>query len=1630
MEHRTGGVLRSVRAGRVLVGMAAWGVAGSLVVAALLPLTIMGGPTRAAGGVDPAPTWQVGDAALAGQLTDRPALPGTLGAVGYEFGEGYSGEVTAEGGQVIAGEAVEGDAARDGVLRVLEGDTLAGSAAAWNAAPDPAASDVGADVGSDAEVGPELRSPTRVPATVVVQGRAGAAGDAALGGALQVSSRPATQTGAAQARWQIVNASADSVNFNGGPSTIEAGTADSLVSGADPAQVQVWVVRPELRVMLEVCVTGTDCDLAAASGDGGWSEDAGLATGVQQVLWRVSATNSGNIDLSDVRTVTASADAVVLEAGIGVELGDLAAGVTQRVTFQTDTQTVAVGGVAVSLGVSGAFHATGPDGQDLAARFVDGAGTRGRVPGSAEATVQPLDARQSNDASAGDGTSAQADDGAADGESEAGSGEASEPSKPLQRPGTRSFDQTLTATFALDTSSATGAPATQPSGNTWKYGVSVGCGALAAATTCQGVTITIPVPTSTPTGTGVVPPSGWTVAVANAAAGLVTSTTLVGSNWVILLRDLNPGESVAFQFTLRQPYGVTLNNTQWALAPVFSASNAPSVTVPATATATSTAGSTCSTLFGYGGTNYLNGQQISIPTNTTLSFSVNWDISPTNQLWGSLKPLSGTYTFQLPVGMGFVSATKNGVYNAANRTVTWSASDLLLLPGQAPDYTVFAAAGITVLTGSNPGTLTGNSAAATTFVGGGTQNCTATLGFALHTASITGEIWSKKAYGYYPNQYGTPTSQGNPAVPPSFGTYAQTLRGAQATWSLTIARKELTLQNIHLFDGMPCLTSGAGTGLTTPYQSLTEAAAPCSNPAFITQYVTINNTGFAGQAVTFEYTDGTSGVITPTNSISQNGTTLTCTGGQPTSGIGILAYYCPAAGKTIASVIVDGSYTWNDAATTREVTIRGLPVDALPHNAQRWLNNTATFAYTDPATGARPVSSLNVGLTVMADSAQAAYAPKNTSHPYTANWSGSQGTHSYATVHGAWSSDATLDPQRRVAIVISENSGIHVTQVLGTIATALSGLSSTTALIPTINFNGQGDDRYLLDAGAAYHLSNQDYEVRFGGMPVGVYSYDVYAGFTGTDLSDTSLCIQLGGTVVTDVTGIIAPVGTARVLCKVTNTITVTQQGTSFTLDKSVRNASLGGSFETSTATVASSVNAAVGQTVEFRLRASNTGSAAITTPIIYDILPYPGDVGVLPQNMGVARGSTQTAVLTGISIPSGWVAEYATITNPCRPEITPNPAPSGYSCTNATWLPLSQSSSAVTLATVKAIRLTGPATLGPSAFADTILSFQAPASWAQNDVAWNIAAGTASAYGSLLAAVAAPKVGMRFPTTSLVWQKTDTAEHRLAGATFRVDGPGGFSQLVTDNQSPDASPTDGLFRLNDLPLDGLSLPATFTITETEPPPGFALNDTPLSVTVTSSNAGTVITGGTVVDQPDVRVFVQKYAINTLDEAGPMDGSQWQILTDNGGSPGSTATGVTVSAVPGVTALFVFEGLVPGNSYWLMETQAPQGFSLLAEPIQFTLGTDNSVVLGAGAGTGANLIAASVVGLVPETGEWPMIIVLDQPGLTLPAAGGPGTASAQTFGLLLAAAGVLSCWWVWQRRQQPAPDLAEGATAI
>ncbi|WP_244303393.1 SpaA isopeptide-forming pilin-related protein [Leucobacter coleopterorum] len=162
------------------------------------------------------------------------------------------------------------------------------------------------------------------------------------------------------------------------------------------------------------------------------------------------------------------------------------------------------------------------------------------------------------------------------------------------------------------------------------------------------------------------------------------------------------------------------------------------------------------------------------------------------------------------------------------------------------------------------------------------------------------------------------------------------------------------------------------------------------------------------------------------------------------------------------------------------------------------------------------------------------------------------------------------------------------------------------------------------------------------------------------------------------------------------------------------------------------------------------------------------------------------------------------------------------------------------------------------------------------------------------------------------------------------------------------------------------------------PPTTCAADVTPVAPTCTT----TTTTAG--------RILIQKMGSDGNGGQIALPGSQFTILSDNGGTPGVQVQGSTMVPVAGQVGLFEFAGLKAGT-YWLQETVAPSNHSLMAEPVAFTLSATGVVQI-------VDAVAHPQVAVSGST-----IKVVDARALVLPKAGGSPALPYVVIGLLVLA---------------------------
>ncbi|MGW9552682.1 DUF7927 domain-containing protein [Citricoccus zhacaiensis] len=265
----------------------------------------------------------------------------------------------------------------------------------------------------------------------------------------------------------------------------------------------------------------------------------------------------------------------------------------------------------------------------------------------------------------------------------------------------------------------------------------------------------------------------------------------------------------------------------------------------------------------------------------------------------------------------------------------------------------------------------------------------------------------------------------------------------------------------------------------------------------------------------------------------------------------------------------------------------------------------------------------------------------------------------------------------------------------------------------------------------------------------------------------------------------------------------------------------------------------------------------------------------------------------------------------------------------------------------------------------------------------------------------------------------TDDLTDVLDDATYvagsaRLEITGGSAPVTV----PVADPVDGHLTTEpfDLPANGTAAltyrvtvkddawSATIgnVVTGTWDDPGTTEPDDPIDCSSCATEHGT-----------DAKILIEKIG-EASDGWVRMDGSNWSIRHDDGGAPGEILADPLVDPVADAdggteSGLFQLEG-IPAGTYWLTETRAPDGFNLLAEPVQFTVDADGAITLGSGQGDGV------VTSADEDADGIHTVTVRDVPALRLPDTGGTGSAGHLAVGAgLLALGAVLAL--LWRRRE-------------
>lgn len=137
-----------------------------------------------------------------------------------------------------------------------------------------------------------------------------------------------------------------------------------------------------------------------------------------------------------------------------------------------------------------------------------------------------------------------------------------------------------------------------------------------------------------------------------------------------------------------------------------------------------------------------------------------------------------------------------------------------------------------------------------------------------------------------------------------------------------------------------------------------------------------------------------------------------------------------------------------------------------------------------------------------------------------------------------------------------------------------------------------------------------------------------------------------------------------------------------------------------------------------------------------------------------------------------------------------------------------------------------------------------------------------------------------------------------------------------------------------------------YGLSESEGPGGYTAGDWSCDGGTLTDSTVTLGVGEDVTctlnndDQP--HIFIEKWGNDESGGQGAIGGSGFEVRPDQDGLPSDQTTAAT--RVGGDTGLFEAGPFEPG-SYWLVETEAPSGHSLLAEPVGFTIDREGKLAL-------------------------------------------------------------------------------------
>lgn len=936
-----------------------------------------------------------------------------------------------------------------------------------------------------------------------------------------------------------------------------------------------------------------------------------------------------------------------------------------------------------------------------------------------------------------------------------------------------------------------------PTGQSSSYTVNLTCSAVLGSTCGTNPTITIPLQLTS--GNPATPSmSTWAYSASSSIPGLIAGASVVGSEYVITLNEsaLHPGDSDTVDVDVTPPNNITPDGTTWSLTPTFQTDQIAAVTAPDAAPGATSASAqiSVSKTTSDGGAVYVRGNNV--------TYDIVARCNPGGAT-GNLYLTSGSLVDTLPGGLTFVSATPaatSAPATGSSGAITWSYPT----SGSLPNGCAGNSTGVTtyhVVAAIDPATPD-NTALTNSVTFSGTPIGTTTPMSTTTTRSITAIATSPSSPG---SAFISKASRG-PLNIPGFGydaTYAgrwitpagtrpsSTPGSAEGEYTVTVIYPASRAFESDVADPVPCLDSLSGvtyssqraTGAINGAGSIDDL---CQHPAFNPTVVEVTAASLPaaitgdGWAPVGIRPDGT------TFALTINGTPSGDTGFEvPAADVGHVAAIELPRNANLADLRMstnvfgygDASLAGGDAL--RDIaTVTAYPVSGggspVTHSQRHDL-------YIEPR---------SVQLGVFTAFGTLGAAPAQTTA---------------LTLQGTVSTPSTLthdvvltdllpfglswqDPVSSAAFNLSSRAGGATTPVTGSVQ-------------DIANYAGTGRELIRVTFPAAAFVSGFDTitsPTNFVELtvPSGANTYDNTAQLFVAGIGDATLPACGPGTTSTPATfessdplDLDGDGAVDENYCQWAASLTVPPSGgPGFTLAKSVQ-----GDRDPTPKFSPGIGDASPSGSGSYTLHWINTGGKDLTSPVVYDILPYIGDTGVSQGQSATPRGSQFAPVFAGLSgtVPAGVIVAYSTSTNPCRPEVFRNSA--NPSCVDD-WTTTAPSD----LSQVRALRLTASATYAPAQSFAVTFTVAVPAGFV-NTVAWNSAASDASFNGRALLPAEPPKVGLTAPgpaarpTLSTTASAPDATPGQSVTDAVTIANTGGASGTVSWSLlGPVAPATDG----------------------------------------------------------------------------------------------------------------------------------------------------------------------------------------------------------------------------------------------